>query len=546
MSIRTLCQLYLLTGWISLFVAIGNIRSQETTVAFAFVDNLQGKHSLTPGAAYKYQVANDVLQRLIRARGDFRQRAPAFVMNYGDRYVAWMDPSQHTIGLEEKAYDVCIAMGADSLNALAALLAHELVHYYEKHDWNVHFASHNADISTADTLRNIKDRLKHETQADYLGGFLAYTAGFPVHGIMPRLLEALYKGYDLPDQLRNYPSLKERVAMSQNGMKRLEELQIVFETANLLTMAGHHADAATYYQYILQEFPSREIYNNAGVNLVAAALTLFAPSEWKWALPLELDAHSRLYGKKSVDPARIALREKYIQQALQYFESAQLLDKQYVPVMINQASVLLLQGLADDASFLITKAKKVAQNEFVSDFIILEGIAKAVSGDLAGAQLLFEKAALAGSALAAINLDLIQGKTSSPSVQRHPGTDKIDQTQIDRFLANPVIDQEVNLGNGVYAYIKRLPNSIIYMHSADQNNRFAVFHICQNQCTDKTRLATGIGTPAEALDETHGPAMALNVSDSTYLYFSSQQLFYIVNTGGNVTGWGTLRTNQDL
>lgn len=546
MSIRTIWQLYFLTGWIYLSVAVENIKSQETTLAFAFVENLQGKHNLAPGAAYKYQVANNVLQRLIRARGDFRQRAPAFVMNYGDRYVAWMDPSQHTIGLEEKAYDVCIAMGADSLNALAALLAHELVHYYEKHDWNVHFASYNADIPTADTLRNIKDRLKQETQADYLGGFLAYTAGFPVHGIMPRLFEALYRGYDLPDQLRNYPSLKERVAMSQNGMKHLEELQIVFETANLLTMAGHHADAATYYQYILQDFPSREIYNNAGVNLVGAALALYSPSEWKWALPLELDAHSRLYGKKSVDPARLALREKYIQQALQYFESAQLLDKQYIPVMINQASVLLLQGLLEDASFLISKGKKQANHDQMADFILLEGIAKAVSSDLAGAQFLFEKAAKAGSYFAAINLDLIQDKIASQAVKRHPGTDKIDQTQIDRFLANPEYDQEVSLGNGVYAYIKRLPNSVIYMHSADQNARFAVFHICQNQCLDKTRLATGIGTSAASLDETHGPAMALNVSDNTFLYFSAQQLFYIVNAEDNITGWGTLRTNQDL
>lgn len=45
-----------------------------------------------------------------------------------------MDPDKIQIGLEEKAYDICISFGADSLNALAALLGHELVHYFEKHD----------------------------------------------------------------------------------------------------------------------------------------------------------------------------------------------------------------------------------------------------------------------------------------------------------------------------------------------------------------------------------------------------------------------------
>src|SRR5690349_3723993 len=106
---------------------------------FAFIQQEAGSNNNGQVTAWKYTVANKVFGELLRARGDFRMQAPTLVMNKRERYVAWMDPDQVQIGLEEKAYDICATFGKDSLNALAALLAHELTHYYEKHDWSRHF-----------------------------------------------------------------------------------------------------------------------------------------------------------------------------------------------------------------------------------------------------------------------------------------------------------------------------------------------------------------------------------------------------------------------
>jgi hypothetical protein len=205
---------------------------------FAFVQNIKGKSAMAAPKQYKYRVAREVFDKLLQARGDFRQAAPGFIMNNGEQFVAWMNPREVQIGIEEKAYDICIGFGADSLNALAALISHELVHYFEKHDWNRHFATQNKQLETTKKIDDLAlaEGIKHEAQADYLGGFLAHTAGYQVMGLMPQLLAKVYAAYQLPSQISGYPSLEDRVAISRNTMEQLKQLVVVYETAGLLSL----------------------------------------------------------------------------------------------------------------------------------------------------------------------------------------------------------------------------------------------------------------------------------------------------------------------
>ncbi|HRF37557.1 MAG TPA: hypothetical protein PK198_02120, partial [Saprospiraceae bacterium] len=128
--------------------------------AFAFVLNPSGSAGLQAAAAYKFEVANKVYKDLLQARGDARQQSPELVMTNGARYVAWMDPKKIRIGMEEKAYDVCVQFGPDSLAAMAALLAHELTHYYEKHDWNRNFAHSHSGLKAAKAIGEIDEGIK--------------------------------------------------------------------------------------------------------------------------------------------------------------------------------------------------------------------------------------------------------------------------------------------------------------------------------------------------------------------------------------------------
>ncbi|MBK6949034.1 MAG: hypothetical protein IPH16_14130 [Haliscomenobacter sp.] len=125
-----------------------------------------------------YRKALNVYNKLVQARGDFRFPVPAFLMTREENRVAGINYDQLEIVLEEKAYKVCATYGAQSDAAMAFLLGHELTHYYEKHAWRRGFAADYRDLPIGLKLDSLLDGAANETEADYLGGFLAYSAGY--------------------------------------------------------------------------------------------------------------------------------------------------------------------------------------------------------------------------------------------------------------------------------------------------------------------------------------------------------------------------------
>ena len=160
--------------------------------------------------SYKAKVVQEVFQKLKAAKGDFRSRKPELhLVKTTGMGIAAAFPLSGVIKLEEKGYDLCTEFGADSLNALAILLGHELVHCYEKHNWENQFAWEYSHTSLKKAVSN--ELKKDEIQADYLGGVLAYQAGFQVFGIMDKFLDKVYATYRLTDEnMSNYPGLEQR------------------------------------------------------------------------------------------------------------------------------------------------------------------------------------------------------------------------------------------------------------------------------------------------------------------------------------------------
>lgn len=537
--------------WLFFSVLISNgttLTGQNDQHVFAFVQNIRGKSALQESKNYKYETARAVFDNLLRSRADFRQQAPALVMNDGEQYVAWMDPDKIQIGLEEKAYDICISFGADSLNALAALLGHELVHYFEKHDWSRHFAAHNQDMESAKRIGNMKEGLKQEAQADYLGGFLATTAGYSVYNLMPQLLKKIYTHYGLPEQIDGYPGLGERVSMSDNAMQELKVLQTVFATAGHLTLLKQYEDAAAYYRYILNTFPSREIYNNAGANLLLAATLLYAPTEMPYALPVELDPTSRLFGLKAVTPNRNEQRKLLLEEAFQHIDRAILLDPKYSPAYLNKASVFVLLGQWDDAAYWILKGRKAPTQYREADYLILEGIAAALQNDKTSARQKFEKAQEGGYLLAEINLralDQLQQDRSraTPAI----GLETMEKINLDDFLLNPSVDSEIEVGPRLLAGAKQLKGSRILVHYADNGRRYAVFHLCESGCIEMTKSLIGVGSDKAAIFEAYGaPAEVVSQPDGLYLIYPLQRVFFKLNKTNSVVSWGIYRLSNEI
>lgn len=520
---------------------------------FAYVRNSQGQAARGNVAGYKYEVAAGIFNRLVQARGDFRQPAPDFVMNDGRRNMAWMNPKKRQIGLEEAAYDLCTTFGPDSLNALAALLAHEVIHYYEKHDWTRQFASANPDTEAAKALKGPRDGLPLETQADYLGGFLALSAGFDTYGIVPELLPKAYAAYGLPAQLPDYPPLADRIAFAHNASEHLQKLSTAFRAGSCLTVVGAYNEALDYFQYVLKDYQSRELYNNLGVLDVLSALEYFSPKEMPYALPLELDAESRLHrSSRAVDS--VAVRTALLQDALRQFERAGQLDENYPAALLNMACAHLLLDEGEDATYWARKAKKLGQKlklaQEAADAEVLLGIIAVLEGDRETAEATFRKAAAAGHPLGVANLAALTGEGASASgilgfaTTPETGVERIDGLLLDDFMAAPDLDMQVEVSKGVFCGFKQRPNSQVVVHYVDENN-YAFFLISRENFEGATRRGIKAGDTLDALLEAYpGRHNVVSARQGTFLVYPLEKLIFLIGSDGKMKQWMVFRMKR--
>lgn len=365
-----------------------------------------------------YEHALRVYQKLVYARGDNRLPVPNFVMRKQRRNLAFMNYETMEITLEVDAYKVCKSFGKDADAALAFLLGHELTHWYEKHAWRDDFIQGFSDLEVKTKLGDLDDKVAHETEADCLGGFLAYSAGYGLFSKGADLIQALYKEYGLKEIVAGYPTLTDRKKLSQRTAEKLEALVEAYEMANLLAAIGEYEEALEYYKYILMRYQSREIYNNIGVTYFLAALNEFKATDplVKYRFPIQLDLES----SASKGSGAGSVRDALLRQAIQSFDAAISMDPAYAPAYLNKACAYALLGdtdaerkrYAERARFFAdSEAREAAVNakndKTLRDIDILLGILEAQSGNKAQAKKLFSAAA-DKSALAAANLEILE------------------------------------------------------------------------------------------------------------------------------------------
>ena len=498
---------------------------------------------------YKYETAKQVFAQLVKARGDLRRQPPTFKMTTSTRSVAWMDPDNLQIGLEEQAYDVCASFGKDSLNALAALLTHEITHYYEKHNWNLNFVQRNKKLETAQQLKTVEEGLKIETQADYLGGFLAFSAGFRVYGIMPKLLPELYNVYGLPSEIEGYPSLPDRIKMAENASELLKKLLDVFETANYLTLLEAYSDARSYYQFILRDYQSREIYNNLGICTALEALQHFGSKEIPYGLPLELDANTRLNTSfKTPDPDRIKKRRTLLQEALDFFDRATQLDKNYATAFINQSSIYFLLGENEEAAFYARKGKKLSEQQnnrkSTSDALIMLGLLAISDNDSKNGDALWNEAIALGSTLAQNNSLILHDKEEPIFVDQFPiiGKEEIDNFSLSDYLEAPELDQEINVNKKTICGSHYLAASKLLVHYFGEGERYAVFQTTNSDYGEKTLKNIKIGHSETLIQSKYqAPASVIETTTGKYLIYPSRNLLFKLNAENNLESWTVYR-----
>jgi hypothetical protein len=382
-------------------------------------------------ASEKEKTARRVYNCLVKAIGDARP-APSLQFirdSTGANRVAWFDPTAKAIALEERAFDICVSTGRDSLNALAFLLGHELAHYYKDHAWGGDFGSENADLISGRVIEkssgSLDEILTMETQADEFGGFFGHLAGYKSLACAPALLPAIYTGFHLPQRLNGYPSLPERVTIARRSAERLESLIPIFDAAERLLVIGSYKQAGELFDVVARAFPSREILSNAGVARALEAVQLLDVHTWPWILPFEIDGTTRLHTRGSrgeSEEEREARRSRLLEEASTLMRQAANKDPEYVPALTNLALIHLLGG--DDAfaqaysSKAVTMAKKSGNTPDLIAALQAQALVAERSGNHVAALEEMREAVRLGSTTATVNLEVLEGKESPRKTPR--------------------------------------------------------------------------------------------------------------------------------
>jgi tetratricopeptide (TPR) repeat protein len=534
MKKSVLCLLTIIISWTGTFAQTRSF-GEFNMIPKKFATKGAMKKAIKTGPAFEKSVK--VYSRLVEARGDFRYPVPEFAITgdtSGVASIQYGDPVR--IFLSEKAFRVCEGFGNQSEAAIAFLLGHELTHYYEKHAWRSDFELDNANLGIAkemdslfieiektkkDTnfqkrVRRFDDLLlefknvEREAQCDYLGGFLAYSAGFGSLHIGPKLIGKLYKAFDLSDHMEGYVSRTEREDMSERSADRMNDLVDVFDMANLLVSIGKYDEAYQFYRTLLFEYQSREVYNNVGVTAMLQALKFFTANEQIYRYPIQLD----LDMANSRGEDEVAKRNKLLLQAIQHFEAAISLDHNYAPAYVNKACALALMGDTLRARFYAeVEAKGVAIGKYAKsahDMEILLGILDALSGTSAGENKARERfsaiAKLEGGGLAAYNLAKLdhQSLPAPPQPPEAPLEEELIDGMDIFLLETPTADKKILPVGADIEFIRdsrKGPNSQLFGAGGIK------MLITHSKYPQKTARGIGIGATRADIEKAYGTAM---------------------------------------
>lgn len=388
-----------------------------------------------PLAQNRQEACYRVFKNLVAAYGRMQPSQPELKIDPYSNDPASTFPGGQIV-ISQKTLDLCFGLGADSLNALAFILAHELAHHYNHHLWasnygtafaSLNWGKHIDSLEAAETFRGY-----YETQADEFGFFYSYVAGYDVSDIANEVYNHIYQEFHLPAELPGYPSLSQRIKAAELAQEEVKKLIPVFETGKFVSILAN-GETGNYRKYLLkksiecfeyiinQKFASREMYHNLGINYLLLALGLEDEKDNSYLYPVVLDEQSRLYdeggvtssGDKGAGFGEAKLKDEYLNKAEYYFREALLLDKNYTLAYLNLANVFSLMRQPEDAYYNANKAMEASQKdgrtEMAAHIYDIMAITAAKEGKLDIAKDYFNQALTHGSKIADQNKQVMLG-----------------------------------------------------------------------------------------------------------------------------------------
>lgn len=488
----------------------------------------------------EYKRILSIYEKLVEAKGDRRMPVPQLNLRSEEAHVASMDYRKVDISLEKKAYDVAEKYGDE---AIAFLLAHELTHYYEKHGWRSDYADAVSDLETGKILNSLNDKILNEVQADVLGGYLAYSAGFGIFEKVNLLFNDLYKSYGMKDKLIGYPSKNDRISLAERNQKQIVKLSNVFEMAGLLTIVGKYMEAYAYYGYLLNKYQSRELYNNAGLTCMMLAGSMLDSESLKFDLPGVMDLE---FSGDSRSASTFDQVNTLINEALIHFETCIIMNKTYLPAYINKVSVYILMAVnhpqSEIRNIALTNGNHIIDIELAelkmlhpeSDYdryedevLILKSILAYFGNDKSTSINLMTKASDMGNEVAKKNLAILNGSIMTPV-----SPDKVLKVNIDgmtaaQFLSSDLVSRNQTKIDEDYTFRindVKTDNFRVLTHEYkgdEQNSGFDLgFVVSKRSMTASFLNGLMLGSEKQsALDVLGNPTRSLSHLGGEILYF---------------------------
>lgn len=475
---------------------------------------------------YKLVTAEKVMEKLIKAFPSNKQN-PVLKMTTEKGWVAKCSHNGN-ITMEERAYDICVGFGPDSLDAMACLLGHELIHYYFDHNGStLNFVRlSNEKTKSSDTLYS----KTIEFESDLKGNLLAAMAGYNSLNIYDQVLNRIYTGY-WPEGNKDegYPTLSERIEGGREKKKEAADLYLAFKMANNLMVVKEFNRALSYYEHIALSYGTAEIFNNIALCYLLRSGTV---NSIPYKFPFELDAETNLSKVKSRGDKNF---ENDLQKAKEALNKALNVNEAYVPALINLACIAIIEGNTKRANYFISELDEIIKGN-VPIVESLNGLLQAyVLKDSIKAIQFFDTAIRKNDFLAQYNKDVLQKKTKSLDGEN---ADLSMETvgELDLFKLSSMPDgKKINQS---YLTDSLLVSSHIL---ADYNDKadFFIFNSTKKNTKESTHKGVRVGMNSHEVLTRYGHNYnAIYSGQKRYIAYShkNKALIFIIEAN-SVQGW---------
>jgi hypothetical protein len=291
---------------------------------------------------------------------------PKLVVTTDSTKIIFYTPDFNTITLSEKFIRVMRSFKADSMNAVAHILGHELAHVILQQGDFLKIGSGYADDGFNEKVRKYGGELKDslglfERQADEQSIFYAHISGYQTTHVGKRVLEAIYTSFYLKNKkLKGYPEFQDRLAMIDTSSQRMNALLKVYDFGLIALMKGQFDQAIYFFELILKEkFYAIEVYNNLAVAYMLKAKYL-AQDKFPYELPFQIDFHSKLSQQRDLTNNVSEL----LNAANEALKSAIQMDPNYYSSRLN---MLIWKYLSGESSERIKKDIEYFNLDFPSE-----------------------------------------------------------------------------------------------------------------------------------------------------------------------------------